>query len=79
MKPAMIRHAVARSMARTRVVTELASCIGRIATTKRGSPAAPLGLHLVRCNEIIAVRYGDWRRPIAALLGRFLPKLRAAP
>jgi hypothetical protein len=45
---------------------------------KRSSHAVLLSLRLVRCGGIIAVRYGDWRRPIAALLGRFLPKLRAA-
>jgi hypothetical protein len=48
------------------------------AALRRGSPAAPLSLRIVRCNETIAVRYRDWRRSIAALLGRFLPKLWAA-
>jgi hypothetical protein len=39
------------------------------AASKRSSPAVLLSLRMVRCDGIIAVRYDDWRRPIAALLG----------
>jgi hypothetical protein len=48
------------------------------AAIKKGSRAALLCLPFEQANPIFAVRYGDWRRSIAALLGRFLPKLRAA-
>ncbi len=33
---------------------------------------------LFRQELYFAVQHGDWRRGVAALLGRFLPKLRAA-
>src|SRR3954465_9031303 len=36
-------------------------------------PVRPL--IFVRCGVNCALRYGDWRRFTAALLGRFLPKL----
>jgi hypothetical protein len=33
---------------------------------------------MIQARTIFAVQHGDWRRSVAALLGRFLPKLRAA-
>ena len=48
------------------------------AAAKRSSHAALLSLRIVQAELTIAVQHGDWRRRVAALLGRFLPKLRAA-
>ena len=46
---------------------------------KKGQLCCPLRpWRLFRRELDCAVRYGDWRRRLAALLGRFLPKLRAA-
>ena len=42
-----------------------------------GNDADLLILRTLPHTLFLALQHGDWRRGVAALLGRFLPKLRA--
>jgi hypothetical protein len=46
---------------------------------KNGQVCCPIyACPMFRRELYFALQHGDWRRYVAALLGRFLPKLRAA-
>jgi hypothetical protein len=73
--------AYAKSRCCSRFDPALQPCHAYFASMQLQKRAAKAGLlTLLSLTQVLncAVQHGDWRRRVAALLGRFLPKLRAA-